>query len=81
MDALTRRLTFVSPPTELHDEALISPRATAALTGLSPRTLEGMRLQGRGPAFVQVSSRCIRYRFGDLRDWIALRRRVTAEQQ
>lgn len=64
----------------LLDDTLLPPAAVAELTGLSARTLEGLRRQGRGPAFVKVSARCVRYRYGDLLAWIGVFRRATGEQ-
>ena len=41
--------------------------------GLTPRTLQNWRWNGQGPAFVRVSSRCVRYRVEDLEKWAAAR--------
>ncbi len=43
--------------------------AAADLLGLTPRTLEKMRLHGGGPRFVRVSATCVRYRLTDLAAW------------
>ena len=48
---------------------LIRQEAAAEFAGLKPRGLEAMRQRGDGPKFVRVSSRCIRYRRIDLREW------------
>ena len=56
---------------------LIDERDAAASLGLQPRTLQEWRRRGDGPAFVRVSSRCIRYRPEDLENWAADRVRVS----
>ena len=48
---------------------LIRQAPAAEFAGLKPRGLEAMRQRGDGPKFVRVSSRCIRYRRIDLREW------------
>ena len=48
---------------------LIPSLPAADFIGLKPRGLEAMRQRGEGPKFVRVSSRCIRYRRIDLREW------------
>ena len=52
---------------------LINERAMAEYLGLSQRTLQGYRVSGDGPVFVRVSSRCIRYRRADGREWLEAR--------
>jgi hypothetical protein len=49
------------------DPALIrlSPNDTALITGLAPKTLEGMRVEGRGPAFMKLGRR-VQYRLADV---------------
>jgi predicted DNA-binding transcriptional regulator AlpA len=48
---------------------LLSEREAAARVGLSPRTLEGYRTDGNGPAFVRLGRRVL-YRPADLDAWI-----------
>ncbi len=58
----------------------LSEKEAARILGFSPRTLQGWRLTGRGPRFVRVSSRCVRYRMEDLVAWSdELRRTSTAD--
>ena len=42
----------------------------AKLLGLTPRALQAWRYYGKGPSFVRISKRCIRYRRRDLVAWI-----------
>ena len=60
--------------------ALLHTREAARLLGLSPRTLESLRLRGGGPPFVSVTKRAVRYRRSDLEAWIRARlRRSTSD--
>ncbi len=48
---------------------LIDERVAGAFVDLTPRTLQAYRQRGGGPRFCRVSSRCIKYRRFDLRQW------------
>ena len=54
-----------------HDywNALIGERESATFLGLSVRTVQGLRQKGGGPPFVRISTRCVKYRRGDLKSW------------
>jgi hypothetical protein len=52
---------------------LMDAESAARCLGLKPRTLELWRWAGRGPQFVRVSSRCVRYRTEDLNSWLRTR--------
>lgn len=59
---------------------LLDEREAADLIGLTPRFMQSRRSQGDGPPYVKISSRCIRYRPEDLRQWAAERiRQSTAD--
>jgi predicted DNA-binding transcriptional regulator AlpA len=61
-------------------EPLLSERDAATILGLTPRTLQAWRARGDGPAFVRISSRCVRYQASALDNWIQDRiRRSTAD--
>ena len=64
------------PIPELPD-ALLTTVEAAYLLGLSPRTLEAMRLRGGGPPYIAVTPKAIRYHRGDLKNWITARRRIS----
>lgn len=49
---------------------LLRTKAAAKHLDLAPSTLERFRQQGRGPRFVRLGGRAIRYRFEDLEAWI-----------
>ena len=63
---------MVQLPTILLDE-----RAAAAALGVTPRAMQEWRRSGGGPQYVQISSRCIRYRPQDLSAWAAERLRTS----
>ena len=60
-----------------HDSGgFMNTGAAAAYLGLSPRTLEGYRVNGAGPAFHRFGNRA-RYLRSDLDAWAAKRRATT----
>ncbi len=60
-----------------HPDALLLTAEVAFLLGLSPRTLEALRLKGGGPPFVAVTPKAVRYRRCDLEAWIEARVRTS----
>ena len=56
-------------PLNADPDALLNEEGAARLLGVSIRFLQKHRSTGDGPGFVKLSSRCIRYRRRDLRDW------------
>ena len=63
-----------------HDTGgFMDTRRAAAYLGLSPRTLDGYRVSGAGPAFHRFGNR-IRYRRMDLDAWAAARRATTTAE-
>lgn len=59
------------------EPVLLSEKEAARILGFSHRTLQAWRVQGGGPAFIRVSTRCVRYRMEDLERWIADRVRTS----
>ncbi|MEF8699541.1 MAG: helix-turn-helix domain-containing protein [Candidatus Accumulibacter sp. UW20] len=58
---------------ELHalpDEALLTAQEASAFLRLKYNTLSWYRCNGGGPAFVRVGPKLIRYRLGDLREYV-----------
>ncbi len=47
----------------------LSVDETSLLTGLARKTLESMRVEGRGPAFLKMGRR-VQYRLSDVRDFM-----------
>ncbi len=52
---------------------LIGETAFAEYLNLSVRTIQGFRYKGGGPRFVRISSRCVKYRRIDGREWAEAR--------
>jgi len=52
------------------DEMLLNTKQVAAIIGLSPVTLEHLRLKGGGINFIKIG-RTVRYRKSDVENWMA----------
>jgi hypothetical protein len=50
---------------------LLTPEQAGKVLSLSPKTLANMRSKGGGPDFSKLSNRTIRYRYSDLKAFIA----------
>lgn len=64
---------------ELHslpDESVVTAREAAAVLRVKPETLAYYRCEGGGPPFTRVGPKQIRYRMGDLREYLATPRRM-----
>ena len=61
-------------------ESLLTEKDAADFLDLTTRCLQAWRYRGRGPRFVKISSRCIRYRRGDLLDWVQEKLRSDTSQ-
>lgn len=59
---------------KLDQRTFLTVRETAALLGLAPRTLNGYRVTGDGPAFHKLGTRVLYARF-DLEAWVKAKRR------
>lgn len=61
-------------------EELLSPKALAALMGVTCSHLQRLRTDGGGPPFLKLSTRRVAYRSGDINAWLNGRVvRTTAE--
>ena len=60
---------------------LIDEFAMAAFLDLSVRSLQGKRYKGGGPRFVRLSSRCVKYRRIDGREYAEARLRSSTSDQ
>ena len=54
---------------------LIDEKAAAGFLAVTDRTMQKMRQRGGGPLYVLISSRCLKYRRIDLRDYAESRMR------
>jgi len=64
---------------EISDDRLYSIEEVADYLGLSRAALAQMRYEKRGPVFVKVSARVVKYRGKELRAWIDTRLRSSTE--
>lgn len=55
------------------NDRLVAQREAAGFLGVSPNTLNFWRTKGRGPKYVAISNRCVRYRVSDLTAWVNAR--------
>jgi len=60
---------------------LLTPAEAADVLGLSPRTLETHRQRGKGPPYVRVTARTIRYRSEDVERFIAAQLRASTSAE
>ena len=60
---------------------LINEKPAADFINLKPRTLQGFRYRGRGPPFVRISARCVKYRRIDLLRWAESRLRTSTSDR
>lgn len=50
---------------------LLDEQALASLLGLSVSTLRNWRVMRRGPAYIKLGKRCVRYRQADIEQFLA----------
>ena len=55
-------------PTFWHQ--LIDEQTAADFLDITRRTVQSLRQSGRGPHFIRISSRCVKYRRRDLKEWV-----------
>jgi excisionase family DNA binding protein len=51
-------------------EGLLTVREAARHLKVSRSTLERLRAEGKGPRFIRVSERSIRYSLADIEEWV-----------
>ena len=54
---------------------LIDEKAAGDFLDITDRTMQKMRQRGDGPRYCFISSRCLKYRRADLREWAEARMR------
>jgi predicted DNA-binding transcriptional regulator AlpA len=70
---VARKLSQEHGSERLAPSLLLSQEEAAEFLGLSPSTLSSWRVEGRGPKFIRISGRAVRYRAGDLEIFISER--------
>jgi predicted DNA-binding transcriptional regulator AlpA len=58
---------------EISAEALLPTPTAAARLGLSPSTLEKMRVRGDGPKFIRLTPKKVAYSVAALEEWLRQR--------
>jgi hypothetical protein len=58
------------PLTRTESLQLLSASETADLLGVNATQLEIWRRKGSGPKYVRLNQRCVRYRLGDLVEYL-----------
>ena len=53
------------------DEMLLTEAQVSRILGIKQRTLQQWRLTERGPKFLKLSARVVRYRLSDVQNWIS----------
>ena len=54
----------------MEDPGLVSTKVAAKIMGTEPRTMDNWRSLGRGPAYIKLNNRNVRYALADLLDYI-----------
>lgn len=67
-------------PFETNPDRLLTRPEVASTFGLSKRWLEVAAVRGDGPPMIKIG-RSVRYRTGDLQEWIAARRVASTSQE
>ena len=52
-------------------DVLLTEDDAARILNLTNRALQAWRVTGRGPVYLRISGRCIRYRRSDIEAWLA----------
>jgi hypothetical protein len=62
---------------DLSDDDYISPKHAAAYLDTSPGQLANLRMQRRGPPYIKITARRVRYKIVDLRVFMLSGRKAT----
>ena len=63
-----------------HPEELLSTEELVKFTGLTKRFWESRRMSGDSPPFIRLSARAVRYRWGDVEQWLnTMKRNKTSD--
>ena len=79
MTAETLKLTATPIPYRHKDEILSTDQA-AVDYNIPRRVLTDLRTSGGGPTYIKVSHRCVRYRRGDIEQWLSERTKRFTQQ-
>jgi len=79
MRLIDKAVNALFTPTPKKD-ALVNQMEAARILGVTVRALEAWRHRGGGPLYIRISKRCIRYRQGDLQNFITERERSSTSE-
>lgn len=54
----------------VHSDQYVGTEEVAKLTGLTKRFWEARRMNGDSPPFIRISKSTVRYRWGDVQEWL-----------
>lgn len=60
---------------------LLTEKQAAEKMGLTERTLQNWRYTGKGPDYIKLSHRAVRYRESDLAEWVEERRFTSTAEE
>jgi predicted DNA-binding transcriptional regulator AlpA len=63
-----------------NDDRLLTRSEVHSIFGLTQRYLEVSAVRGDGPPFIKIN-RSVRYRVGDLREWITAHKVMSTSQE
>ena len=64
-----------------HPSQFVSAKELEKLTGMTQRFWESRRITGDTPPFVRLSAKAVRYRWGDVQQWLEKRIRTSTSDQ
>lgn len=64
-----------------HPNQFLSSKELEKFTGLTSRFWESRRITGDSPPFVRLSAKAVRYRWGDVAQWLEQRLRKSTSDQ
>lgn len=53
-----------------HHPEILTPKEVAAYVRFSEKTLERWRTEGRGPKYIRINDRTVRYAMSDIQAWL-----------
>lgn len=62
-------------------DRLITEEKAAEYLGVTRRALQAWRLSGKGPQFVKISQRCVRYRLREINIWAEQKLRSSTSEK
>jgi predicted DNA-binding transcriptional regulator AlpA len=64
-----------------HPNQFLSAKDLERFTGMTQRFWESRRMTGDTPPFIRLSAKAVRYRWGDVQEWLEKRLRTSTSDQ